>query len=63
MPKLAKNMWTNSKGERKVNCYLINLSKEIVSQTNITEEDEVKIYVKDNKIIIEKADINDKIQR
>lgn len=62
MPKLAKNMWTNSKGERKVNCYLINLSKEIVSQTNINEEDEVKIYVKDNKIIIEKVNTSEKIQ-
>ena len=32
MPKLAKNMWTNSKGERKLNCYVCNIPKEIVNK-------------------------------
>lgn len=55
MPKLAKNYYYGKDGERKVNCYLVNISKELINQTNITESSEIKIYVKDNKIIIEKA--------
>lgn len=54
MPKLAKNMWTNSKGERKINCYVCNISKEIVNKTDI-KNNEIKIYAENNKIIIEKA--------
>lgn len=54
MPKLAKNMWTNSKGERKLNCYCVNIPKEIVNKTDL-EDKELKIISKDNKIIIEKA--------
>ena len=54
MTKLAKNMWTNSKGERKLNCYLVNLSKDVVNKADIKEEDELKIYAKDKKIIIER---------
>ena len=55
MPKLSKNMYRSVKtGEKKLNCYSVNISKEIVSETNITEEDDLKIYAKGNKIIIEK---------
>ena len=49
MPKLAKNMWTNSKGERKLNCYVVNISKEIVNQTDLKDK-EIKVFAKDNKI-------------
>ena len=55
MPKLAKNMWTNSKGERKLNCYVVNISKEIVNQTDLKDK-EIKVFAKDNKIIIEKSE-------
>lgn len=55
MPKLAKNVYYNSKGEKKVNCYIAHISKEILSQTNIKEDDSIIIYTKDNKIIIERA--------
>lgn len=54
MPKLAKNYYRTAKGEKKLNCYCVNLSKEIVNKTNIKEEDNIKVSVKDNKIIIEK---------
>lgn len=59
MTKLAKNMWTNAKGERKVNCYLVNLSKEIVNKTDIKDNDELTIYVNNKKIIIERKKENE----
>ncbi len=55
MPKLAKNYYYGKNGERKVNCYLVNIPKTILSKTNISDGDEIKISVKNNKIIIEKA--------
>ena len=60
MPKLAKNYYYNSKGEKKLNCYLLNIPKEIVKQTGISESDQVKIEAKDGRIIIEKADVNER---
>lgn len=59
MTKLAKNMWTTTKGERKLNCYLVNLSKEVVNKTNIKEEDELNIHAENNRIIIERKDKNE----
>lgn len=55
MPKLAKNVYYNSKGEKKVNCYIAHISKELLAQTDIKEDDKIIIYTKDNKIIIEKV--------
>ena len=55
MPKLAKQMYTTSKGERKVNCYLVTIPKKVLSETNISEESNVSVYAKDNKIIIEET--------
>lgn len=58
MPKLAKNMYKSLKtGERRLNCYMINISKEVVDSTDI-KDNEVKIYSDNNKIIIEKRDKN-----
>ena len=54
MPKLAKQYYFNAKGEKKVNCYKINISKQIVDKTDL-EDKKIKIVVKDNKIIIERA--------
>lgn len=54
MGKLGKNSYRTRNGEVKLNCYMIALSKEIIAQTDITEKDELKITVKDNKIIVEK---------
>lgn len=53
MGKLAKQMYTTAKGERKINCYMVNISKEVVNKTNLSDK-ELKIYVKDGKIIIDK---------
>lgn len=54
MPKLAKNMYLSIKtGERKLNCYVISIPKEIVHKTDLKDKD-LKIYAQDNKIIIEK---------
>lgn len=54
MPKLAKNMYRSVKtGEKKLNCYLVHISKEIVNKTDL-EDKELNIYAENNKIIIEK---------
>lgn len=55
MTKLAKQMYYSASGEHKVNCYKATISKEILKQTNIKENDSIKIYTENNKIIIEKA--------
>ena len=55
MTKLAKQMYYNAKGEHKINCYKINIPKTIVKQTDFKDDEELKITVMDNKIIIEKA--------
>ena len=54
MAKLSKQYYTNSNGERKLNCYHINIAKDIVKEANIKDTDETKIYAKHGKIIIEK---------
>lgn len=56
MPKLAKNMYTTAKGERKLNCYVIHISKEVVEQTNIKENDNVVVCAENNKIVIKKGE-------
>ena len=50
--KLSKNMYTTSKGERKLNCYNIAIPKEIIKKTNIKEDEQLKIYAEEQKIII-----------
>lgn len=55
MPKLAKNMYKSLKtGERRLNCYVVNIPKEIVNKTDL-EGKELKITSDNNKIIIEKV--------
>lgn len=53
MAKLGKNSYTTAKGERKLNCYIINISKEVVDQTDLADK-ELIIYAKNGKIIIDK---------
>ena len=53
MPKLAKNMYTTARGERKLNCYVISIPKEVVDKTNLKDAD-LKIVAKGNTIVIEK---------
>lgn len=54
MPKLGKIFWSNSNGERKINCFTVTIPKKVVSETDITDKDELEIYPKENKIVIEK---------
>ena len=55
MAKLAKQYYYNHKGERKINCFKINIAKEIVEKAGIGNDDEVKVYSIKGKIIIEKV--------
>lgn len=54
MAKLTKQYYYNKEHEKKVNCYHINLSKEIVKESMINEDDELVIYSDYDRIIIEK---------
>ncbi len=56
MAKLNKMHYCTSKGEKKLNCYYITIPKEIVEQAKINEQ--VKIYAKGNKIIIENQNVD-----
>lgn len=53
MTKLRKMYYITSKGEKKINCYTVTIPKAIVEETDIANND-LKIYAKENKIIIEK---------
>ena len=53
--KLAKNKYKTLSGDVKINTYLIHIPKKVVYETNIKDDDDVKVYAKDNKIIIEKV--------
>ena len=53
MAKLSKNCYTTSKGERKVNCFVVNIPKEVVNNTDLSDK-ELKIYAEKGKIIIDK---------
>jgi len=54
MPKFSKQHYITNNGERKINCYHINISRFVVEDSGIKDTDELKIYSKDGKIIIEK---------
>lgn len=54
MAKLLQVNYYNKKGEKKLNCYSVYLSKQIVEQAKINNQDSLKIYVDKEKIIIEK---------
>ena len=55
MAKLAKQMYYSaSKGEKKINCYKINIPKRIIEQVNFKDGDELIFIVKNNELIIKK---------
>lgn len=56
MGKLNKQVYYNSKGEKKINCYHIIVSKEIVAKAGINEDDEVEVKAQGKKIIVEKKE-------
>lgn len=55
MTKLTKQMYYKADGSKRINCYKVAISKEIVKQANIQDDEEIKIYAVENKIIIEKV--------
>lgn len=50
--KLVKSNYYGKNGEKKVNTFLINIPKSVVYEANL-EDKQLKVYTKDNKIIIE----------
>ncbi len=56
MSKLNKQVYYNSKGEKKINCYHIIVSKEVVAKAGINEDDEIEVKAVDKKIIVEKKE-------
>lgn len=55
MAKLVKQKYYNSKGQAKINSFICNISKQVVFQAGLTGNEEIIVYAKDGKIIIEKA--------
>ena len=53
MAKLGKNNYITANGEKKINCYVVNIPKEVVNKTDLSDK-ELLIYAKNNKIIIDK---------
>ena len=53
MAKLSKTNYRTATGEVRLNCYNVNISKEVVRKAKL-EDVNVKIYARGNKIIIEK---------
>lgn len=56
MSKLNKQVYYNSKGEKKINCYHIIVSKEVVAKAGINENDEIEVKAVDKKIVVEKKE-------
>jgi len=52
--KLVQQKYVNASGEKKVNCYKINISKRYLEQAGIKENDDLEIHVHGNKLIIMK---------
>lgn len=52
MSKLIKNCYYDRNGNKKVNNYLISVSKKMIQEAGIKDTDNIKIYVEGNKIIL-----------
>lgn len=59
MSKLAKHYYYDKDGNKKLNCYSVNISKEIVKMVDIKDTDVIEIHVNGKKIIIERSDKNE----
>lgn len=55
MAKLIKNKYYTSKGEAKINGYLVGISKEVVKEAGFTGEEDFSVKAEKNRIIIEKS--------
>lgn len=54
MAKLNKMYYHTSKGEKKLNCYYIQIPKDLVAKSGLSES-EVQLKVEGNKIVIERS--------
>lgn len=52
MAKIGKQMYYDAKGNKKINCYKVNLSKEIVNKSKIDINKDIEIIAEDKKITI-----------
>ena len=48
-------MYYYKKDKKEVNCYIARISKTILKNTNIKDDDEVEVKAVNNKIVIEKS--------
>ena len=51
--KLIKNKYYTSKGESRLNNYMVYIRKSLVEQSDIDPEKDVEVYVENGKIVID----------
>ena len=56
MQKLKPLYYKLADGQKKVNCYRINIAKKEVDQAGFDENTKIKIEVRDNEIVLKKGD-------
>jgi len=56
MAKLIKKKFYTSTGEAKINNFLCVISKTIAKEAGFTGDEQIKVYAKKDKIIIEKGE-------
>jgi len=61
MVKLAKQYYLNKDGTKKINCYHLTISKQILEKSKIADDSNLVIIPKKNKLIIEKVP-NEKVK-
>lgn len=54
MQKIKKNYYYGKNGEKKINSYMVYISKKIIKDSNIKETDNLDVRAEKDKIIIEK---------
>lgn len=54
MQKISKKYYYNKNGERKINCYSVNISRDTLQRANIKETDNLDVRAEKDRIIIEK---------
>lgn len=54
MAKLVKQFRYTKDGKALINCYHINISKEVLNNSDIKDSDEIIVYAENGRIIVEK---------
>ena len=55
LKKLAKHHYYMKSGEKRINCYFVPISKEMLEKSNIKEDDTINVEVVEGKIVVEKV--------